>query len=445
MIDGLEAGGSGNLLDGAPYPAFLRLGQDDVIDRPAIEADEVVVMALEPFGQLVSGYAIGSEVPGDHVGVIQHRQRAVQGGQGDSLADAGMEVCRRLGAIRPDQCRNDVAAPGCVPNLQASQPTFYLVVGDGDCHCFLGETILMIMRTVLIIALLIGLTATACSGGPDQSEEGLKVVVTTTILGDVVANLVGDDAVVEVLIPVGASPHDYQASSQQVASLNRADLVVASGLHLEEGLEDVLKAAQADGARIIEVGELVNPIPFGGDADHDGGLDPHFWMDPLRVAEASWLIAAELGQVDDSIDWSRRAAAYTQELESLDEEIIETLDIIPAGSRKLVANHDSMGYFAARYGFETIGVIIPGGSTLGDPSSEELANLVAVISEEQVPAIFAETTEASALAEAVAEEVGSDVEVVDLYTGSLGEPGSGADTYIGMLRSNAQGIADALS
>lgn len=306
----------------------------------------------------------------------------------------------------------------------------------------------MIMRTVLIIVLLAALPLAACGGDSGQPDDGLLVVVTTTILGDVVANVVGDDAVVEVLVPTGASPHDYQASSQQVAAINRADLVVANGLHLEEGLEDVLESAEGDGARILSVGELVGPIPFAAldsEHDHEASDDPHFWMDPLRVAKATLLIAEELARVDDSFDWLDRAETYAEELESLDLEIISVLGVIPEAGRKLVANHHSMGYFAERYDFETIGVIIPGGSTLGDPSSEELADLVAVIEEEQASAIFAETTEPSALAEAVAEEVGRGIEVVDLYTGSLGAGGSGAETYIRMLVTNASLIADALS
>lgn len=297
------------------------------------------------------------------------------------------------------------------------------------------------MRTVLIIVLLSALSLGACSGDPDQPDGRLSVVVTTTILGDVVANVLGGDGHLEVLIPVGASPHDYQASSRQVAAVNKADLVVANGLHLEEGLEDVLEAAESDGIRVLWVGDLVDPLPFG---EHPESDDPHFWMDPLRLATAARLIGDEMHAVDDSFDWLERAESHAQEMESLDDEISEVLATIPNGRRKLVTNHDSMGYFSHRYEFENIGVIIPGGSTLGDPSSEELASLVAVIEEEDVPAIFADTTEPSALADAVAGEVGREVAVVDLYTGSLGEPGSGADTYVGMIRINARLIADAL-
>ncbi|WP_420611752.1 metal ABC transporter solute-binding protein, Zn/Mn family [Candidatus Spongiisocius sp.] len=372
------------------------------------------------------------------------------------------------------------------------------------------------------------------------------MVATTTILGDVVANVVGGNADIEVLLPPGADPHDYQISSSQAALLYTADLVITNGLGLEEGLIDVIEAAEEDGVNVLEVGDLLDPIPFsgGGDAheedddhaheedddhaheedddhaheedddhaheedddhaheeedddhaheedddhaheedddhaheeedddhaheedddhaheeedddhadDMDGGHahahtgnDPHFWLDPLRVARAAQLIAEALTEIDPSGDWMARAEAYAATLTELDAEIQDILAPIPHENRVLITNHDSLGYFADRYDFEVIGVVIPGGSTLADPSSAELAALVEEIVEEGVKVIFAETIDSTALAEAVAAEAGTDVAVVTLHTGSLGEPGTETDNIVGMLRSNATRIADALS
>ena len=117
---------------------------------------------------------------------------------------------------------------------------------------------------------------------------------------------------------------------------------------------------------------------------------------------------------------------------------------IPPEKRKLITNHDALGYFADRYGFEVVASVVPGGSTMGEPSAGELSALAEVIRQEGIEAIFAETTSPAALAEAVAREVGDEVAVYTLYTGSLGPPGSGADTYVGMMRANAATIAEAL-
>jgi zinc/manganese transport system substrate-binding protein len=304
------------------------------------------------------------------------------------------------------------------------------------------------------MALLLVL-AVACRGGSDGAGEAISIVVTTNILGDVVEQVVGEDAEVEVLLPAGVDPHEYQASSQQVAALAKADLVVANGLGLEEGLVDALEAAESDGVNVFEVAPLLSPIGFGDETcepeaghghgqDEVGGCDPHVWMDPLRMADAARLVAAELEAISGGGLWQSRAGGYAAELTAADGEIGQLMAVVPAGRRRLVTNHDTLGYFAARYGFEVIGTVVPGGSTLGAPSSEELAALVEVIRQEGVSVIFAETIEPATLAEAVASELDAHVEVVELHTDSLGESGTDADTLIGMLVANARLIADAL-
>ena len=300
------------------------------------------------------------------------------------------------------------------------------------------------------------LTVAGCAGETGADPEGPRIIATTAVWGDVVVEIVGDGAEVDVLIPAGADVHDYEPTPQQIASLHTADLVIANGLGLEESLSDVLGSAVSDGANVLELAPQLDPLPFAGhgdgeDADHDGeegedgNADPHVWFDPDRVIDATEMIGDGLAEVDDSVDWMARAAAYSQRLLAADREIQAILDAVPLERRKLVTNHDALGYFANRYGFEVIAVVIPGGSTLGDPSSAEMAALVEAIEHEGIRTIFAETHLPTRLAEAVASEVGDDVSVVELYTGSLGEPGSEADTLIGMLVTNARRIAQALS
>jgi zinc/manganese transport system substrate-binding protein len=163
------------------------------------------------------------------------------------------------------------------------------------------------------------------------------------------------------------------------------------------------------------------------------------------MAKGARLIASELDRIAPGGGWHERADAYAGELLALDEEIRATLAAVPPEGRTLVTNHRSFGYFADRYGFDVVGTVIPGGSAQAEPSSAELADLVAVIEETGVPAVFGETSNPSTLPDAVAAELGEDVEVVDLYTGSLGAPGSGAETLIGMLRTDTARIAEALS
>jgi zinc/manganese transport system substrate-binding protein len=137
--------------------------------------------------------------------------------------------------------------------------------------------------------------------------------------------------------------------------------------------------------------------------------------------------------------------AYANRLLALDGKIQSILATVPVNDRELVTNHWTLGYFADRYGWEMLGTVIPGGSSLGAPSSAEMAALVALMEEREVRAIFTDIDGSDDLARAVADEVGGGVVVVPLHTGSLGAPGTDAGTLLGMLEANARSIADALN
>lgn len=312
-------------------------------------------------------------------------------------------------------------------------------------------------RIATALALCLVLAISACSGASDDANDGLLVVATTSVLGDIAANVVGDEGRVEVLIPIGIDSHDFAPSSQQASLVADADLVVANGLGLEVGLKDVLDSAAEDGVAVLELAPLVDPIPFTEheeDPEHEdvsehedehehAGEDPHFWMDPIRVGDAALALAAEITASHPDGGWQERAQAYAEEFEATDTAIEALLENLPEDSRRMVTNHEAFGYFANRYGFEVIGVVIPGGSTLAEPSSAELADLVELMEHENIRVIFAETSQPTALAEAVAAELGDDVEVVELFTESLGGPGSGAETLSEMLLTNAGRISEA--
>lgn len=304
-------------------------------------------------------------------------------------------------------------------------------------------------RTLVALVIL----AAACGGGDGSDDDGvITVVATTNILGDVVSNVIGDEGVVEVLMPMGADPHEFEASSAQVARILAADLVVANGLGLEEGLEGVLETAIADGANVLMVAPLLDPIEFVAPDDHedeetDDGehdLDPHVWMDPIRMARAAELIAEAAAAVVPNGPWMEQAAEYANELRATDTEIATLLTAVPPDRRALITNHATFGYFADRYEWEVLRTVIPGGSSTGSPSSADLAELVELIRDEGVPAIFVETTRPSDLARAVAAEVGSEVGVIELHTESLTGPDGAAATLVDLLLTNARLISTAL-
>jgi len=302
----------------------------------------------------------------------------------------------------------------------------------------------------ITVTLTLGLMIAGCGTAGQTSEDGVLVVATTSIIADIASNVIGDDGVVEFLIPLGTDSHDFSPSAQQAARLAEADLVVANGLGLEASMMDILESAKADGAVIVELAPLVDPIPFAGpeheEADDDDQRhdDPHFWMDPVRVGSAAIALAESLTANYPDGDWLSRAEAYAGEMEATDAAIREMVEDLPEQSRKIVTNHEAFGYFAHRYGFEVVGVVIPGGSTLAEPSSAELAELVDVMRQEDVRVIFGETSSPTNLADAVAAELGEEVAVIQLFTESLGPSGSEAETLSQMLFDNAQRIVAAL-
>ncbi|HVR32969.1 MAG TPA: metal ABC transporter substrate-binding protein [Acidimicrobiia bacterium] len=315
----------------------------------------------------------------------------------------------------------------------------------------LGTILIFSNRSrILVAAALVALVSSACVSEA-ESADGVTVVATTTIAGDLVARVVRDAASVEVLMPAGADPHDFSPSSQQVATLRTADLVVAWGLGLEEGMEDVLESAAGDGVRVLELSALVDPISFGEEDDEDeneedhghGGLDPHTWMDPVRMAAAVREIGLALTQIAPGGDWMSNAERASSEFLAVHDELVSILSVIPPERRKLVTNHDAFGYLADRYDFEVVGVAVPGGSTLASPSPAQIARLVDAVRDAGVDVLFAETTSSSGLLDAVAGEL-EGVRVVELLEGSLAPEGEVGDTLDGMLFFNARTIAEAL-
>ncbi len=194
---------------------------------------------------------------------------------------------------------------------------------------------------------------------------------------------------------------------------------------------------------VLELGADLDPLPLeGGD-----GEDPHWFTDPLRMARAAALVATAAEDVAglDPAVVAEQAADHAAAIEAADTEIAADLDTIPADQRQLVTNHEVFGYFADRYGFEVVGTLIPSGTTLAEPSSSDLADLVEVIEETGVPAVFADTSSSADLADVLAEETGEDIAVVELFSESLGGEGSGAETYLELIRTNADRIVEALA
>ena len=246
------------------------------------------------------------------------------------------------------------------------------------------------MRLLTTLALA-GATAaglTACSAAGDT---GPTIVVSTNILGDVVEELVGDQARVVTLMKPNADPHSFEISAQEAATLRGADLLVSNGLGLEEGLQQHLDAASASGIPTFVAGDAIDVLDYSA-GDAEGMPDSHFWTDPERMIDVVDAIEPVLADVEgvDSAELAGTVAEYRDELQGLDAEMTAAFAAIPDERRALVTNHHVFGYLAQRFDFDVVGAVIPGGTTLAAPSASDLADLVEAIEETGVPAIFAE-------------------------------------------------------
>lgn len=278
---------------------------------------------------------------------------------------------------------------------------------------------------------------------PPSPATGATVVVTTSVLGSVIGELVDSAASVVTIIPDGQDPHDFQPSARDVAAMSSADLLVINGLGLEELLVPAIEAARDADVAVFDVSAHVTVRAADGDdhghghgdghADGDTTGDPHLWLSPATVREALPALAAALS---DAIGTTVDAAPLDAELGALDADLAS--EFAALGTCELVTGHDELGYFADRYGCEVIGAVVPSMSTTADASARQLADLKDVIAEHGATTVFVSLGTPRDVADQIARETGASV--VELSTHSMGTN----RTYAGFIRSLADAILGAL-
>ncbi len=308
-----------------------------------------------------------------------------------------------------------------------------------------------IINTIIVMLTLSALFLTGCGSAPQNSDNAVSVLASTSFLADIAQNVAGDRLTVDSLLPIGADPHAYQAAPSDVAKISESDLLILNGVEYEHFIESLLE--NAGGERIVvEATAGLEPHPAEEHADeaesgagheHEAG-DPHMWLDPNLVITYVENIRDGLIQVDpDGAEtYKANADAYIAELKELDVFIKEQVDTIPVERRLLVTNHEAMGYFAERYGFEIVDTILPSFSSEAGASAQEIVAAVEAVRSSGAPAIFLGEVENADLANQIASETGVKV-VDDLYLESLTD-GVPAPTYIEMMRHNVTSIVEGL-
>ena len=287
----------------------------------------------------------------------------------------------------------------------------------------------MIPKSAFLCAGFIALLS-ACSSTEPAVTTRPEIVVTYSVLGSVVSDLVGDSASVTVLIPDGQDPHDFQPSARDIETINNASIVISNGLDFEEGLLEVLATAESNGVPQFRVGNSITSRIVEGE---DEVADPHLWLSPLNFVQA---LPSLTDAINSATGLSIDPATELELLKQLDNEVSELMNTID--SCVMVSGHDELGYFADQYGCTVIGAIIPGLSTTSEGTAKQLADLKELALANNVKAIFTGLGTSQNVADQLANELG--IKAVTLSTHYLHE----AANYREFMLNLANQIAEAL-
>ena len=310
-----------------------------------------------------------------------------------------------------------------------------------------------IFNSVIRLSIVSTLFLASCSTAPQNEENTLRVLASTSFLTDIAQNVAGSRTDVDSLLPVGTDPHAYEATPSDVVKISESTVLILNGIEYEHFIESLLE--NAGGERlVITASDGLEPHKMeedghaeegetGEEAGHEAG-DPHMWLDPVLVIGYVENIRDGLSKADPegAETYNANADAYIAMLQELDVFIREQVETIPAERRLLVTNHEAMGYFAERYGFDVVDSILPSFSSDASASAQEIAAAIEAINSSGAPAIFLGEVENASLANQISAETG--VQVVEgLHLESLtdGEP---AGTYIDMMKYNVSLIVQAL-
>jgi ABC-type Zn uptake system ZnuABC Zn-binding protein ZnuA len=305
-----------------------------------------------------------------------------------------------------------------------------------------------VRRAVAAAAALAVLGLMACTRGPAAARPApAAVLASESFLADIAGAVAGDRIAVATLVPIGADPHSWEPAPRDAAAVAHAALFIVNGDGLESFLAPLLKSVS--GPRVVEASAGLAPRvpregePAAGDGSHE--TDPHFWLDPLNVVRYAENIRDALSVLDPAGAGVYRdnAAAYAEKLRELDRWIAAEVARVPPERRLLVTNHESLGYFADRYGFRIVGTVIPSVSTGSSPSARQLADLVTRLRSTGTPAIFVEVGADARVARQIADEAGVTL-VTSLRTHTLSDASGPAPSYLAMMRADVSTIVEAL-
>lgn len=285
------------------------------------------------------------------------------------------------------------------------------------------------MRQVVVILIMI------FSFGINAAQaQKIKAIATFSIIEDVLKNVASHNIEIKTLVGIEGDAHDYEPTPADIITIAQANVIFENGLHFEHWMDKLYTSSQSKAKRFV-LSEGVTPLTL---EDNPQEKDPHTWQDVSSVILYTQHIKEALVNIDpvNKEIYEANAKKYIEELNQLDAWIKEQVAVIK--NRKLVTNHDALGYFARAYGFEIIGAAIPSATTdAADPSAKQIAELLDMIKKNKIHVIFSENMANDKLVQSLSKETHV-VVAPELYTDALGQKGSQGDTYINMIRHNVK-------
>ncbi|WP_078551272.1 metal ABC transporter substrate-binding protein [Bacillus alkalicellulosilyticus] len=280
----------------------------------------------------------------------------------------------------------------------------------------------------------------ACGGNngtEDGEKEGLTITTSFSILGEIIENVIGDRGTVEYIVPIGEEPHEYEPVPSDFQKVSDSDVFYMAGLNLEEWLEKLVE--NTGDVPVVAANEGIIPVMLDGGEEED----PHAWMSVVNVITYVENIVEDLVARDPDGEsvYRENAEAYISQLTELDEWIQAEVADIPQENRVIVLSEDAFKYFGERYGFQTEGVWEINSHEEGTPG--QIARVIDLVKEQNVPALFVETTVDSRYMKRISENTGVDI-AGEVYTDAIGQEGSGAESYIDMMRHNVNTFVEGL-
>lgn len=304
---------------------------------------------------------------------------------------------------------------------------------------------ILLLISIIIVTNLVGYVN---SSEIEKDSEKINIVTTTTILKDIVKNIGGNNVEVKALMGPGVDPHLYKASAGDVEKMMNADLIIFNGLHLEGKMTDIFEQLDQIDMKTLAAANLVDSSKLIESEEFDGNYDPHAWFDVKIWMEVVKVIKDNLVELDyeNKEDYISNTEEYKKELEKLDEYVKNRAEEIPDERRVLITAHDAFSYFGKAYDFQVEG--LQGISTVAETGTLDVKELADFIAEKEIPAIFIESSVPVKNVEALQAAVrnrGFNVEIGgELFSDSLGDPGTDEGTYIGTVKYNVDTIVNAL-